>query len=317
MSLTGTPLLALAATTTIAAAGATALGWRRIRRARLLARPTAILLTEALVLLTTGLAVNRQEQYYTSWTDLLDTRTHQPGHHDNRPGQLDRWLAHHTTNPDTPTTVDWKPPGWQRWRLTHPPTLVVPAGYLRHPDLRYPAVLVVTDDDRWTPTEEQHAAHATTTTPAVLIFTPPADPDVLTDALPAALTRDLRVTDHSWALVTTTHHQALARAVAHTTPDRYPALALIDDDPTHRTTTDLPDTTTLAVTGPATTPTGARPTHLPPGPDRGLTTALRWACQQTPTPLAAPTPLTPPAAHTRHPDPPTPANTHVTRQPHR
>ncbi|MFG2052429.1 hypothetical protein ACGFI9_00235 [Micromonospora sp. NPDC048930] len=317
MSLTGIPLLALATAATLAAAGATVVGWPRVRRARLLVRPTAVLLTELLVLLTVGLAVNRQEQFYTSWNDLLHTGGNTTAGRDDHPGRLDRWLSHRTTDPDTPVTVDWRPTGWQDWHLATPPTVVVPAGYLRHPDWRYPAVLVVADDDRWTPTEDQDAARAAVTAgPAVLVFTRPAptvDPGVLAGAVPLSLARDLRVTGHSWALVTTTRRQALADAVVHAAPDRYPALALVADTPA-RTPPALPTGEALAVTA----PTAAATTHLPAGPGRGLPAALRWACQHTPAPLAAPAPLIPPAQHPRHPhppaNPPSTADTHVTRQ---
>ncbi|SBT41370.1 hypothetical protein [Micromonospora auratinigra] len=329
MSLTGIPLLALAAATTIALACATAYTWRRARRARLPLRVTAILLTETLTLLTLGLAVNRQEQFYTSWTDLLDSGAHASTGHDERPGRLDRWLAHHDTDPDTPSTFAWKPTGWQNWQLTEAPTVVVPAGYLRHPDWRYPAVVVAADDDRWSAAEERDAARATTAAgPAILVFTHPADtvePGVLAGALPLSLTRDLRVTGHSWALVTTTRRQNLAHAVVHAAPDRYPALALVDDTRTPPAPgPDLPTGEAVAATGPTT---GRHPTRLDPGgPGRALPAALRWACQQTPPPLAAPAPLIPPAPRPHHPHRPHPTTTitttttagsHVTRQPSR
>lgn len=331
MSLTGIPLLALATAATIAAACATAYGWHRAPRARLLLRPTAVLLTELLVLLTVGLAVNRHEQFYTSWHDLLHTSGTTSTRQDDRPGQLDRWLAHRATTPDAPITFDWRPTGWQNWHLGPAPTVVVPAGYLRHPGWRYPAVLVVADDDRWTPTEDADAARAADTTgPAVLIFTRPTatvDAGVLAGALPLTLTRDLRVTGHTWALVATTRRQALADAVVHTAPDRYPALALVDDTTTGTPTppgpADLPDLPTgeaLAVTAPTAGPATSNPTRLAAGPGRGLPAALRWACQQTPPPLAAPAPLIAPpqrSRHHHHPPPALPATTagtHVTRQ---
>ncbi|MCW3845396.1 hypothetical protein ONA70_35570, partial [Micromonospora yasonensis] len=288
MSLTGIPLLALATTATIAAACATAFGWHRLRRARLLLRPAAVLLTELLVLLTVGLAVNRHEQFYTSWQDLLHTGGNATAGRDDRPGQLDRWLAHRATGPDTPITFDWRPTGWQDWHLTTPPTVVVPADYLRHPGWRYPAVVVIGDDDRWTPAEEQDAARtAATAGPAVLVFTRPAttvDPGVLAGAVPLSLTRDLRVTGHTWALVATTRRQTLAHAVVHTAPDRYPALALADDTTAHTppplgpaALAGLPTGEALAITGPTAGTATTNPVRLAAGPNRGLPAALRWA----------------------------------------
>ncbi|MFC0007617.1 hypothetical protein [Micromonospora siamensis] len=50
MTLTGVPLLILTAIATAAAATGTAAGWHRHHRARLLFRPAAVLLTQALAL---------------------------------------------------------------------------------------------------------------------------------------------------------------------------------------------------------------------------------------------------------------------------
>ncbi|MBY8875008.1 hypothetical protein K7640_24570 [Micromonospora sp. PLK6-60] len=267
MSLTGTPLLLLTALATVAAATATATGWHRGRRTRLLLRTAALLLTQALALTCVGLAVNRSQHFYTSWDDLLHTSAAAAHANPDRPGRLDRWLTHHG---DTgPTTLDWRPPRWRTWHLTTDPTVVVPAGYPHHPTWRYPALVVLDQDP------------GTRTTPpvdgAVLVLIHPGahtSVDTLTTTLPEDLQRDLRVTGHTWALVATGHHR-LARAVAAAAPTRYRALAL---------------------TGPATDPPGPTPTvsHTT-APD--LTAALRWAAAQTP--LPGPAPPTPPSAGPR------------------
>ncbi|MFU8874232.1 hypothetical protein [Micromonospora sp. SL4-19] len=309
MSLTGLPLLILIGATAVAAAAVTARTWRRHRRWPHLTRAAAVLLTEALALLTAGLAVNRAETFYATWADLLPADT---VHHDTgpaRPGHLDHFVtarAGHT--PDTPVSFTWHPPRWTTWPVTAAPTVVVPADYPRHPTWRYPVIVLT---DQASPAQENAAAHAAEERagPAVLVFThlqPTATPDILTDALPASLTRDLRVTTHSWALVVPTDHTSLARAAVRAAPTRYPALALLDDNPQHDSApapADLPTTETVAVAGAPTRPDD-RATHLDAPPGERLTAALTWACQQTPAPLSAPAPLTPPPPQRAHHHPP-------------
>ncbi|MFE9692273.1 hypothetical protein [Micromonospora sp. NPDC005806] len=313
MSLTGLPLLTLVGVAAVAAATLTARTWRRAGRRRTLTRVAALLLTEALALLTVGVAVNRAEQFYPTWSDLLPadaTRHHTAA---ARPGHLDRWLTTRAARAGTdPVSFAWHPPRWTSWPLTAAPTVVVPADYPRHPTWRYPVVVLTDQAD---PAREAAAAHAAEdhAGPTVLVFThlrPTATPDTLTDALPTSLTRDLRVTTHSWALVAPAGLTPLARAVVRAAPTRYPTLALLDDAPAHNrqpAPTDLPTTETLAVLGPPGRP-GNPATRLDARPADGLPAALTWACQQTPAPLGAPAPLIPP--------PPQPHD-HPSRTPHR
>ncbi|MEU8263930.1 hypothetical protein AB0C02_25305 [Micromonospora sp. NPDC048999] len=307
MSLTGLPLLLLAAATAVAAVVATARTWRRHRRWAPLTRAAAVLLTETLALLTAGLAVNRAAGFYPTWADLLpgDTIRHDTG--PAHPGHLDRFIssrAAHTAG--APVSFTWHPPRWTSWPVTAAPTVVVPADYPQHPTWRYPVVVLA---DPATPAQENNAAHAAEehAGPAILVFThlrPTATPDILTDTLPTGLTRDLRVTTHSWALVASDHLTPLALAAIRATPTRYPTLVLINDtdDPATDAPADLPTTETVAVTGGPTRP-GDPATHLDAPPDDRLTAALTWACQQTPAPLSAPAQLIPaPPRHTpRHP----------------
>ncbi|MGR6319632.1 hypothetical protein Q2K19_27745 [Micromonospora soli] len=301
MSLTGLPLLALIGAAAAGAAAVTARTWRRPGRRRALTRAAALLLTEALALLTVGVAANRAEQFYPTWSDLLPadaTRQHTAA---TRPGRLDRWLtARAALTRADPVSFAWHPPRWTSWPLTAAPTVVVPADYPRHPTWRYPVVVLTDQAD---PARETAAAHAAEdhAGPTVLVFThlrATATPDILTDGLPTSLARDLRVTTHSWALVAPTGLAPLARAVVRAAPTRYPTLVLLDDAPVpdrQPAPTDLPSTETLAVLGPPTRP-GDR-----------LAAALAWACRQTPAPLGAPPALIPP---------PPPPRDHPPRAPH-
>ncbi|MEU2615418.1 hypothetical protein ABZ570_28155 [Micromonospora sp. NPDC007271] len=290
MSLTGLPLLLLAAATAATAAVATARTWRHHGRWAHLTRTAAVLLTETLALLTAGLAVNRAAGFYPTWADLLPAGTI---HHDTgpaRPGHLDHLITSRAGHaPDAPVSLTWHPVRWTSWPVTAAPTVVVPADYPQHPTWRYPVIVLAGPA---TPAEENNAAHAAEDRagPAVLVFThlrPAATPDILTDALPTSLARDLRVTGHSWALIADDHLSPLARAAVRAAPARYPTLVLIDGttDPATPAPPDLPATETVAVAG-VPTPPGTPATHLDAPPDGRLTAALTWACQQTPPPLS-------------------------------
>jgi hypothetical protein len=143
MSLTGMPLLVSAGLAAVIAAGGTAVGWRRHGRHRFLPRILGILLTAALALLTVGLAVNRAQQFYPSWDALVHRGSAVRDADANRPGRLDRWLgSRFGGRQGQPAAFAWRPVGWTTWHLAGPPTVVVPASYLRHPSWRYSVVLV-------------------------------------------------------------------------------------------------------------------------------------------------------------------------------
>ncbi|MCW3818650.1 hypothetical protein ONA91_29845 [Micromonospora sp. DR5-3] len=292
MSLTGLPLLIAVAVLAVGAAVVTARTWHRRGRGRALTRAAAVLLTEVLALLAVGLAVNRAEGFYPTWGDLLPAGT---GRHDTEParaGRLDRWLASRSPTPTAPVAFPWHPPRGGRWPVTATPTVVVPADYPQHPTRRYPVIAVLADHT--TGPGEATAARTVEqdTGPVIVVFThlrPGAGPTVLTEALPAGLARDLRVTSHSWALIAPADLTGLARDVVRAAPARYPALALVDDAPEPTglaVPPDLPATETVAVIGAST--------HHPGRPADRLAVALRWACRQTPVPLDGPAPLIPP-----------------------
>lgn len=201
MSITGVPLIVLAAVVTVLAAAATVFGWRRGGRWRLPARVAGLVAIEILVPLTVGLIVNRSEGFYPSWQSLA-------GGQDNTSvappptGELDQVLA-------GGIAISWSPPGAARWRLAGPPTLVAPPGYARNIDRAYPVIVVLTTADRAGSIRTDAASRADVVT---LVVVPTADTtaaDLV--ALPALLERDARAADTGWAIVADAAHSALAQ----------------------------------------------------------------------------------------------------------
>lgn len=291
MALTGRPLIVLAVLGTLAVLAATVLSWRWGRRRRFLLRPFGVLLTEAMLLLTVGLIVNRAEQFYPTWSALTQHARTSGTTFAVPPGGLDgqlRALAGPAL--DGSVTLTWQPGGSSGWHLAQAPTVVTPAGYLLHPGWRYPALLVLDDGTTgWTPAAETAAARgATATDPAVVVFartTAATTVDTLTTTLPGALGHDLRVTGRRWALVAAPGDAALARRVVTAAPARYPAVALITRAGPPRA---------AKITAVALRPAADPP--LPAGIDvtttSALPAALAWACRQTPPPLAPSAPPT-------------------------
>jgi hypothetical protein len=326
MSLTGVPLFVCAFVVTAAALAATILVWNRWPRLRHLLRPTGVLLTEALLVVSVGLVVNRSEQFYPNWDSLLHPSHAGATTYAVRPGGLDGWLHQSGDLADQGDTFPWQPSGLADWHLAAAPLVFTPAGYLKHVGWRYPALLVLDDGKTgWTPTAETAAARSSdgTAGPAVVVFartTAATAPDVLTTVLPAALAHDLRVTDKHWALVAPAADTGLADKIVAAAPGRYPALALVQPvkPPAARKpaakkpagkkpVAKKPAVKKPAVKKPAAKTTAAKlPTGIisttvaetaftTTGPqttaaESALTAALDWACRQTPPPLAASTP---------------------------
>ena len=299
ISLTGIPLIALAMLGTVAVLAATILLWGR----GLILRATGVLLTEALIMLSVGLVVNRSEQFYPTWTALLHPPSAIGTSYAVTPGELDRSLQARGGAPFT-----WQPTGWTGWHLAGAPTVVTPAAYLSHPAWRYSTVLILDNGSaRWTPVTEAAAARAAGATITVFARTTPATTArTLATALPEALSRDLRATERRWALVATAADARLAQETVVAAPARFAAIAMIrgvrkiQKAPTKKT----PAKITLLLAGirvdSATTLAGA----------------LTWAAGQTPPPLAASTPPVtrlPVHHHSRHH--PAPGGSHGPRQP--
>ncbi|WP_433363064.1 hypothetical protein ACQPZX_31440 [Actinoplanes sp. CA-142083] len=179
MSLTGLPLLVLSALATVAIGTLTVWLWARIGAG---GRFAGVLLFEALIVLTAGLVVNRQEQFYPSWpalrgdtgTALITSRVHA--------GRLDDHLP--------PGPFAWRPPELAAWRLAAPPTVRLPAGYQDRPDVTFPVVLVF-------------GAAPARTKSAVTVTLAPTSHTTATAVrtLPDALRHDLRVTATGWDVI--------------------------------------------------------------------------------------------------------------------
>jgi hypothetical protein len=216
--LTSVRLILLAALLTAAALATTVLVWRR--RWVLVTRPAGVLLTEALLTLTVGLVVNRSQLFYPSWAALFAGSDPGPSSYHTRAGRLDAWLAAQP-GAGSAQSFRWRPPGWTAWHLAAAPEVTVPAGYLAHSGWRYSAVLVI-------------AARAwpvpSLTGPTVLVSvttTAATAASTLAVSLPGLLGRDLRVTGHRWALVTSAADGALARKAATAGRGRFPTLAFV------------------------------------------------------------------------------------------
>jgi hypothetical protein len=233
MSLTGVPLFVCAFLATAAALAGTILAWNRWRRLRFVLRPFGVLLTEALLVVSVGLVVNRSEQFYPDWDALLRSSNAGATTYAVHPGGLDGWLHQTGDLADQGDAFPWQPAGWTDWRLAAAPLVFTPAGYLTHTGWRYPALLVIDDGKTpWTAATETAAARSAdgTAGPAIVVFartTAATGADTLTAALPAALAHDLRVTDRHWALVASAADTGLANQVVAAAPGRYPALVLV------------------------------------------------------------------------------------------
>lgn len=180
MTLTGVPLIVLAAAVTVVAGVVMVRGWSP---RGVLTRTIGVLLVEALAVVTTGLVVNRSEGFYPSWqalrgdTDTVAVVAPVPA------GALDGLV------PDDP--FRWRPPGLSAWKLSEPPIVTLPAGYRERRNVTFPVVLFIGAPARRTPeaVTVTLAPTAGTTTTALL-------------SLPGQLRHDLRVTDTSgWAVV--------------------------------------------------------------------------------------------------------------------
>jgi hypothetical protein len=315
MSLTGFPLILFAVFCTLASVAATVLVWNRFGRVSYVLRATGLLLAEVLLLVTFGLVVNRSEQFYPTWDTLLDTKTVAAtvlkGSNDSTcrrgPGDLDHQLAVHAGGRvGAPQIFLWQSAAWRGWGLADAPTVITPPGYLQHPAWLYSAVVVIGDGPAgWTSAEETAAARRATATglSAVVVFatTTAATPaQRLAKALPDQLGRDLRVTSHRWAIIASAADSALAQSTVVAATARYPSIAV------------LPAGARAGVAGvqpgdsaPATTTTGvaaavvvsnaaaarqAGVEALPSTAPDALYTALSWAIERTPPPLAADVP---------------------------
>jgi hypothetical protein len=139
MSLTGLPLIVLTGLLGLVAVAAAVRGWRLAGRKRMPVRLAALVAVEVLLVAGVGLVANRHEGFYPSWRALGGSEnvvTVPPA----PAGRLDGELDHDGA-------VPWSPPGIAAWHLAAAPLLIVPPGYARHPNLRYPVVVALTSKD--------------------------------------------------------------------------------------------------------------------------------------------------------------------------
>jgi hypothetical protein len=223
MSLTGMPLVVSAVVCTVAVLAGTVLLWNRWGGWRLLTRPVGVLLTEALVLVSVGLVVNRSEQFYPTWQSLFQAGYTGGTSYAAAPGGLDAWLAAQPgADSGQALAFTWRQAGWPGWGLSAPPTVVVPGGYLRHKGLRYPVIVVLVGATvAGTPGADKAGA-------AVVVYVHPvaaAKAAVLATDLAGAVSGALRVTAYRWAVVADPALAAFSADVVTALPTRYSTLA--------------------------------------------------------------------------------------------
>ena len=216
MSLTGVPLLVLAFAATAAVGAATVLLWHRAGRWRLLPRSLGVLLLEALLVFSVGLAVNRAEQFYPSWQALTGDTGSITQTVPTRAGRLDAAVS---APPGSAAVIAWRPPDLSRWRLSGVPRIVLPADYRQRPADTFPVVLALVPD------------------PGPLLATARRTPDVVTIVavptartsaaalrnLPVQLSRDVRVTASGWDVAASGPQAALAAALIRDEPPGFAA----------------------------------------------------------------------------------------------
>lgn len=238
MRLTGLPLSVAAVAGTLVVAALTVWLWERRWRLRLLRpllRTAGVLLTEASLLVSVGLVVNRHEQFFPTWASLFEAGDAAAPAYATVAGGLDQQLTTRAAGRlDQPLAMPWQPAGWTDWHLAATPLLVVPAGYLAHPQWRYSVVLVVgTAGPLWpaSPPDPRGVEVAARASQDVVVYlSPTAGTTVaaLAAEVPAGLRHDLRVTDHRWAVAGLPADAKLVRQVAvAAAPGQFPAVATV------------------------------------------------------------------------------------------
>jgi len=195
MNLTGVPLILLAAAATAVAGGGTVLLWRRGGRLRPVTRTLGVLVVEALVVLTAGLAVNRHEQFYPSWQALEgDVGTVAVTDHVTA-GRLDSLAG-------DGRPLRWLPDDLDRWHLAKAPELRLPALYRDRPGDTFPVLLELSGGEPVPGAVTVEIAPTAATTASALL------------SLPADLRRDVRVSTFGWDVTGAGPEAKLAAALA-------------------------------------------------------------------------------------------------------
>ncbi|BAL87917.1 hypothetical protein AMIS_26970 [Actinoplanes missouriensis 431] len=218
MSLTGWPLIVLTALMTLLALAATVFWWGRAGRLRVVVRPLTLLLTEALLVATAGVWFNRTQQFYPTWSALLDDTETVDTAAETTGGGLDAWLSLHApAGTARARTFIWHP---AEHGLPRTLTVGLPDGYLTHPELRYPVVVIIGDRD---------ATVARGLAGVVSVSVPTAGVTAagVAVALPRALETDLRVTRQRWAMVAPAAQAPVLFSAITRAPGRFPVLAFV------------------------------------------------------------------------------------------
>jgi hypothetical protein len=269
--------------------------WHRGGRLRLLLRPVAVLLSQALILVTVGLAVNRSQGFYPSWASLAGHQQAETVASAAPDGRLDDAVrARLPLGAASAVTVSWHPGDVAGWHLTATPTVTVPPDYLSRSADAFPAVLSIVAPATVAPSPvpvRRAGAPVLVTAPASARTTPAH----VAAALPDQLGRDLRVASHGCTLVAGRHQAALASRAVQLVPGRFTALVLGAGAGTGPLPVGvrLPVGLPVAVVGlPASgVPAGVTALRCRAGDE--WATAVAWAVRQAP-PVLAPAVVLPP-----------------------
>lgn len=309
LSLTGVPLLVACWLGTKLALGLTIIGWRRGGRARLLTRTVSVLVLQAVGLFSFGVVANRAFDLYPSWNALLHP-VPKPKAVTAPAARLDGWLhSKDVRSAGHGVTFTWDPPGWNTMGLAQAPTVFVPQAYFDGPLLRFPVVVVVApprtgpSEGAWDDKQvlETMAGYAG----AIVVFLrathaslagPWGVESAVADRLPYALSIDLRVETHRWAIAAVGTDADVALTALAQRPERYQEAALIADGAAPLPPAILAQVRrrlqqqslclVAAVRQPAF-PQSDRLLLVPAAPQR-LTAALRWLYALLPAPLNPP-----------------------------
>ena len=322
MSLTGLPLLVFGIMASLGAFGLTIWAWGRGGWWRPVTRTLGVLLCEALVLGTVGVAVNRSLEIFPSWSALLDQDRPPPPPTTivaDPTTKLDVWLHDRASEGARSGLVfEWKSTEVKAWHLPAPPVIYVPPRYFTATTARFPVVLIIAPahagpaQGGWDPHKVNLPLRADADVDrAVVLFlrTDHADPGMFARSLPRVLDEDLRTSARGWAVIGVGPDGGLGFAALSEEPVRFwSAVGVADDlgrlpkdlDKAHRY---LDWQATLTIVGPPHGhPSGApspTPTASPSGsgksPVRVVTRvqdrvpeALHWVYGRLPAPLTAP-----------------------------
>jgi hypothetical protein len=238
MSLVGLPLQLLAVTGVVVAGAALAVLWPRLRGWWRLGRIGGIIVCQLLLIFAVGLAVNRTEDFYPSWSALLG---------DNPPTivtqpppalSLSKWLHGQQAHGErSGLSFQWRADEDRGWYLRAPTTVFLPRTYFLDPAAAMPVVVVLVGPE--------HTADALSWAPARMAALAPKAPAAIVLVQPGAagpsagfrrqfatqLASDLRVSPGGWGVVGVGTGASAALGLFRDDPGHFGALALPLTDP--------------------------------------------------------------------------------------